>query len=48
MRFRKKSAKNISSPYGVWKYFDEIDFDRFRERFVLKATHGPIEYLCGR
>lgn len=26
--------------YGVWNSFDEIDFDKLPERFVLKCTHG--------
>lgn len=25
--------------YGVWKTFDEIDFDSLPDRFILKATH---------
>ena len=25
---------------GVWKSFDEIEFDKLPERFVLKCTHG--------
>ena len=24
---------------GVWKHFDEIDFDKLPEKFVLKCTH---------
>jgi len=33
--------------YGVWKRFDEINFDALPERFVLKPTHtsGDI-YFC--
>ena len=26
--------------YGVWDSFDEIDFDKLPEQFVLKCTHG--------
>ncbi len=26
--------------YGVWKTFDEIDFDQLPNRFVLKCNHG--------
>lgn len=25
--------------YGVWNHFDEIDFDRLPDKFVLKCTH---------
>ena len=25
--------------YGVWEYFDEIDFDKLPDKFVLKTTH---------
>lgn len=26
--------------YGVWNSFDEIDFDKLPERFILKCTHA--------
>lgn len=29
----------IVPTYGVWDHFDEIDFDRLPEQFVLKCTH---------
>lgn len=25
--------------YGVWNHFDEIDFEKLPEKFVLKCTH---------
>ena len=33
--------------YGVWERFDDIDFDRLPEQFVLKCTHdsGGL-YIC--
>lgn len=36
--------------YGVWNSFDEIDFDRLTERFVLKCTHasGTNEIICSK
>ena len=32
--------KYIIPTYGVWDSFDEIDFDKLPNQFVLKATHG--------
>jgi hypothetical protein len=32
---------------GVWNSFEEIDFDRLPNQFVLKATHGcAYVYIC--
>jgi hypothetical protein len=38
-------AKKIGEQYiiptlGVWEHFDDIDFDKLPNRFVLKTTHG--------
>ena len=30
----------IIPTYGVWDSFDEIDFSKLPDRFVLKCTHG--------
>jgi len=32
-------GKYIVPTYGVYDYFDEIDFDSFPDQFVLKCTH---------
>lgn len=32
--------KYIIPTLGVWKHFDDIDFDRLPERFVLKTNHS--------
>jgi len=42
---REWVAEKIGAEYlipllGVWDSFDEIDFDKLPERFVLKANHG--------
>lgn len=29
----------IIPTYGVWNHFDEIDFDKLPDQFVLKTTH---------
>ena len=36
--------------YGVWDKFDDIDFDKLPEQFVLKATHnsGGIAIFKGK
>lgn len=41
---KKKVAKVIGNEYiiptlGVWNSFDEIDFDKLPDKFVLKCTH---------
>jgi len=32
--------KYIVPTYGVWNHFDEIDFDKLPEQFVLKTNHS--------
>ncbi len=32
--------EHIIPTYGVWESFDEIDFDKLPDQFVLKCTHG--------
>jgi hypothetical protein len=47
MRVQEKIGKKYLIPLlGVWKYFDEINFNRLPERFVLKATHGFHWNIC--
>jgi hypothetical protein len=36
----KIGSKYLTDLLGVWHRFDDIDFDRLPEKFVLKATHG--------
>lgn len=36
----KIGEQYLISLLGVWDSFDEIDFDKLPERFVLKANHG--------
>ncbi len=49
---RKFVAKTIGKKYlipliGVWDKFDDINFDKLPNRFVLKATHGSAyNYIC--
>lgn len=31
--------------YGVWSHFDEIDFDRLPDQFVLKCNHNSGGYV---
>ena len=33
-------GKYIVPTLGVWNHFDEIDFDRLPDRFVLKTNHS--------
>jgi hypothetical protein len=37
---QKIGDKHLVPLYGVWDNFDEIDFAKLPEKFVLKATHG--------
>lgn len=33
--------------YGIYESFEEIEFEKFPEQFVLKATHGcDMNYIC--
>lgn len=46
---REKGLENILVPvYGsVWDSADQLDFNDFPDKFVLKATHGcKMNYLC--
>ena len=45
---REKGFEEILVPvYGVYNSFEEIDFGRLPEKFVLKATHGcDMNYIC--
>ena len=36
----KGTAGEVIPTYGVWDSFDEIDFDKLPEQFVLKSTNG--------
>lgn len=36
----KVGAKYVIPIYGVWDHFDEIDFDKLPNSFVLKVTHN--------
>lgn len=45
LQAKEFAAERISSEYivptiGVWNSFDEIDFSKLPDRFVLKTTHG--------
>ena len=35
----KIGEKYVIPTYGVWDKFDDIDFEKLPERFVLKCTH---------
>lgn len=37
---QKVGEKYLVPIYGVWDSFDDIDFDKLPEAFVLKANHG--------
>lgn len=43
-----KGYENTLIPvYGIYNRFEEIEFEKFPERFVLKATHGcNMNYIC--
>lgn len=45
---KQKGLEEILVPnYGVYRSFEEIDFERLPEKFVLKATHGcDMNYIC--
>ena len=36
----KIGSEYVVECYGVWEHFDEIDFDRLPDQFVLKCTHN--------
>ena len=36
----KKTQGRLIPTYGVWDTFDEIDFDKLPDQFVLKSTNG--------
>ncbi len=36
----KVGSQYLTELLGVWDRFDDIDFDRLPEKFVLKASHG--------
>ena len=36
----------IIPTYGVWNHFDEIDFDKLPDQFVLKTTHDSGVIIC--
>lgn len=38
-------AEHIIPTLGVWERFEDIDFDRLPERFVLKCTHDSSSVL---
>lgn len=44
----RKQLEDILVPaYGVYDRFDQIDFDRLPDKFVLKATHGcDMNFIC--
>ncbi len=43
----KIGREYIIPTYGVWESFDEIDFDRLPDQFVLKGTHdGGSISIC--
>lgn len=35
----KIGAEHVVDCYGAWEHFDDIDFDKLPEQFVLKVTH---------
>lgn len=35
----KIGSEHVVPALGVWEHFDDIDFDKLPERFVLKCTH---------
>ncbi len=37
--------RHVKSQLGIWKSFDEIDFDTLPDSFVLRATHGCDESI---
>lgn len=41
----KIGAEHVIPLYGVWNDFDEIDFDRLPNSFVLKVTHTSGGYV---
>lgn len=45
---REKGLENLLVPlYGIYDSVEQIDFDAFPERFVLKATHGcDMNLIC--
>src|SRR3989337_4324671 len=39
--------KHLVPFYGVWDKFEEIDFNKLQQQFVLKATHGSgYVFIC--
>lgn len=43
----KIGSKYLTTLYGVWDNFEEIDFDALPDEFVLKATNGSGDvYVC--
>lgn len=41
----KIGKEYIIPTYGVWNRFDEIDFDKLPNQFVLKCTHDSGSYV---
>ena len=37
---RTIGGEYVIPTYGIWNHFDEIDFDKLPNQFVLKCTHG--------
>lgn len=35
----------IIPTYGVWEHFDDIDFEKLPDQFVLKCTHGSGDVI---
>ena len=41
----KIGSKYVVPCYGVWKSFDDIDFDKLPNQFVLKCNHNSGSYV---
>ena len=37
---RRRSARYLIPLLGVWDRFDQIDFDKLPDKFMLKTNHG--------
>lgn len=44
---KRLGGEYVVPEYGVWDSFDEIDFEKLPEQFVLKCTHDSASYaIC--